>query len=94
MSKPKKEKTGRPPGSANIKNTSDAEPSRCPVCGSTNRGPYLGEKNVLEYAGEHNGKPYNRIVRRRCACADCGQTRIDCSHEFEPEAPDKKQKKK
>lgn len=91
MSKPKK---GRPAGSQNTDATADATPSRCPSCGSTNREAYVGSKQVQEFEGTHNGTPFNRIVRRRCACSDCGQFRIDRTFEFEPPAAEPKRKNK
>lgn len=81
---------GRPKGSPNVDKVVDVEISRCPNsnCASTNRGPYL-DRHVQEYAGlTPDGKPYNRIVRRRCQCLDCGQMRIDRTFENEPDKPD------
>jgi len=78
---------GRPQHAKNIDRIADVEPSRCPACGSTNRGPYVGTCLVQDYEGHTaDGRPYNRIVRRRCHCADCGQLRIDRSYEFDPAA--------
>lgn len=77
-------KTGRPAGAKNITDTVDVDPSRCPSCGSTRRSAYYGEPNVQEFAGERDGQPFNRIVRRRCQCLDCEQFRIDRSYEFKP----------
>ena len=78
---------GRPAGSANVKATADANPSRCPECGSTKRTAYEGTPNVQDYSGESNGQPYNKIVRRRCQCFDCGQYRIDRTFEYIPDPP-------
>jgi nitrate reductase cytochrome c-type subunit len=75
---------GRPKGSANTEAVVDVETSRCPNCQSTRRSEYLGARNVQEFEGLAEGRPYNRIVRRRCQCLDCGQTRIDRTFEFAP----------
>lgn len=74
---------GRPEGSPNVAAVVDVQLSRCPDCGSTARGEYMG-RTVQEFAGNYNGQPYTAIVRRRCQCSDCGQMRIDRSFEFTP----------
>ena len=84
MSKPKK---GRPAGSKNTQALVDVMPSRCHECDSTNRSPYMGNTRVQFFAGVHDGRPYTRIVRRRCQCLDCGQFRIDRSFENHPGDP-------
>jgi len=78
---------GRPKGSPNVSAVVDVQASQCPGCASTRRSEYL-DRHVQEYAGTTNaGKKYNRIVRRRTRCLDCGQLRIDRAFEFEPEPP-------
>jgi len=74
---------GRPKGSRNVKTTAEVVPSRCPECGSTQRAGYL-DKVVQKMAGTADGKPFNRIVRRRTRCLDCGHPRIDRSFEYVP----------
>ncbi len=74
---------GRPKGSQNISETVDVEASRCPSCGSTERGEYRG-RTVQEYEGIYNGQPYTAIVRRRCVCLNCGQWRVDRTFENNP----------
>jgi len=77
---------GRPKGSkgGNV-DTVTVEPSRCPRCGSTRRSDYYG-KTEQTFRGEHGGRPFTHIVRRRTKCLDCGQTRIDRAYENRPEA--------
>jgi hypothetical protein len=76
---------GRPKGSGNVKETVQVVPSRCAACGSTRRSGYL-DKTVQQFSGiAPDGKPFNRIVRRRTRCLDCDQLRIDRSLEYEPE---------
>jgi hypothetical protein len=60
----------------------DVQPSsRCPKCGSEGRTQYWS-KIVQTSAGIlPDGRPYGRIVRRRCRCLDCGQVRIDRQYE-------------
>lgn len=80
MSKP-----GRPTGSPNVNAIADAQPSQCPACGSSERGPFVGNPVVQEFAGlTDRGNPYTHIIRRRCECANCGQIRIDRSFENRP----------
>jgi hypothetical protein len=77
---------GRPKGSPNVDQVVTLEASRCPKCGSTRRSEYL-DRTVQEYEGlTSDGRPYNRIVRRRTRCLDCEQLRIDRTLEFEPPA--------
>ncbi len=52
-------------------------PTTCPTCGSARRSKYYAA-HVQEHAGvTAAGRPYTRILRRRCRCEDCGQVRID-----------------
>lgn len=84
--KKKTAKKGRPKGAANhAREHATAEPSRCPKCGSTNRGPYT-QKQVQEWGGVHpiTGQPVTHIIRRWTSCTDCGQHRIDRSYENKP----------
>lgn len=82
-----KKSAGRPKGSQTAKReTSVCRPSRCRKCGSTNRTPYVGSPRVQQYAGVYDGQPYQRIVRRRTSCQDCGQARCDISYESDGEA--------
>lgn len=79
-----KKTKGRPAGSPNVSTTADVHPSRCPQCGSTERGPYLSSTEQ-PYPGIHDGAPYTHIVRRRVQCQGCGQMRIDRTFENRPE---------
>lgn len=56
--------------------------SRCRRCGSTEREPYHGTREV-KVAGvdPHSGKPYTHVVWRRTRCKHCGQMRMDRSLE-------------
>jgi hypothetical protein len=82
---PPPSKTGRPAGSKNVQHVVDVQPGQCPACGST-RKEYTGSKNEQEFEGQVNGQAYNLIIRRRCVCSDCGQTRIERTFEFAPPA--------
>lgn len=77
---------GRPKGSPNVAAVVDVQLSQCPRCESTRRSEYL-DRHLQEYSGTTMGRKYNRIVRRRTRCLDCGQLRIDRAFEFEPEPP-------
>ena len=55
--------------------------SRCPRCGSTERGAY-GRPQELEFGGYGPaGKVVSHVVWRRCRCLSCGQWRIDRHYE-------------
>jgi hypothetical protein len=77
-----KNKGGRPVGAK----TRPAEvvpvfKSRCPKCGSTERGEYI-DRNEQAYGGvAPDGNDYTHIIRRRCVCAACNQLRIDKTYE-------------
>lgn len=72
---------GRPPGAKNRDYVlSDAQPSRCPKCQSTDKGPYIS-KTEQPAVGVHDGKEYTHVIWRRCQCLACGQYRADRSFE-------------
>ncbi len=77
---------GRPKGKNDKPAVQTVEPSRCPSCNSTERGHYFG-RTVQEHKGIDDGKPYDRIVRRRTKCAQCGQIRIDRTYESSEDEP-------
>jgi len=52
-------------------------PSVCPKCGSTNRTKYVNVKTTHYRGVTPDGREYNRVVRKRTTCKDCGQQRID-----------------
>ncbi len=73
---------GRPKGSGGPPAPVEVvEPSRCPKCGSTERSPYFGTV-TRDTAGVYQGKPFDRIVRHRTRCGNCGQTRVDKEYHF------------
>lgn len=76
---------GRPPGAKNVTTIVDVEPSRCPACGGTDK-TYTGSRTEHPFEGVREGKPFTRIVRRRCVCSNaaCGQVWIERTFEFEP----------
>ncbi|WP_254512865.1 hypothetical protein [Anatilimnocola floriformis] len=80
--------TGRPPGSPNVKEVVDVEPSRCPKCKSSERGPYLNTTR-REFKGA--GTPFCALLFRRCQCLNCGQIRIDRTPVYEATEPDEPQ---
>jgi len=83
MPKSKEKKTGRPAGSKNCNLEVDAPATRCPVCRSTDRGPYFGKTEQFFRGLDASGQPYTHIVRRRCRCEKCGQIRIDRTYEYQ-----------
>lgn len=74
-------KAGRPSDSPNRDYAqSDAVPSCCPKCQSTERSDY-GAKTEQPCVGIHEGKPYTHVIWRTCMCLLCGQWRRDRSFE-------------
>ncbi len=57
--------------------------SRCPTCASTKRTNYFARQEQ-QIAGIRDGIPYTHVVWRRTSCEDCGQFRIDRTHENRP----------
>jgi len=55
--------------------------THCRKCGSTNRAPY---HNTVTHSirGSHADREYDTILYRRTKCSDCGQVRVDKSHEL------------
>jgi len=51
--------------------------SRCPSCGSTQRGPYYGTTVNAVPGLDSSGNAYTHVVRRRTKCKNCGARRID-----------------
>lgn len=74
---------GRPPGSKTRDYPqAEAQLTRCPRCGSTERQPY--REGPIEHAHHGltpTGEPYTHIVWRHTACKSCGQHRKDKSYE-------------
>jgi len=81
--KPKpKRRGGRAKGTPNRKY--DRQPAtlvRCRACGSTERSAYFSTTETAYEGTAPDGKPYTHIVRRRCACATCGQHRVEVAYE-------------
>lgn len=69
---------GRPKG-AKTKDAPVVEvvPTRCPACGSTQRGSYFGTPRHLKIKGINDGVEYVSITYRRCKCTKCGQLRME-----------------
>jgi len=81
-----KMKPGRPKGAkTKPRDVVTATPTRCKVCGSTERGPITQTKRTPHSGWTPGGEPYTEIVRRWTSCATCGQVRIDRSYEYQPD---------
>ena len=78
-----KPRRGRPPGQtmAPAPAVVTVPTSRCPKCDSTERTPYFGCTEQEHDGVDEKGRPFTHIVRRRTRCLNCGQARIDRSHE-------------
>ncbi|MBX3440366.1 MAG: hypothetical protein KF861_22945 [Planctomycetaceae bacterium] len=73
---------GRPKGAATqTLPTADVQLSRCRKCDSTARTKYLRTTETAHTGQLPNGQPYTHIVRRWTTCSDCGQARVDLTHE-------------
>lgn len=72
---------GRPAGATNITDIVPAEPSRCTVCGSTDREAYSNYTDLEQHGVTSAGKPFTHIVWRSTRCRACGQARRDITHE-------------
>jgi hypothetical protein len=71
----------------NVKTVQQVEPPRCPDCESTDS--LVLQTNVQEYEGfDGDGKPYNRIVRRRTQCQHCSRVWMVRTLEFVPVKPE------
>lgn len=84
-----KQSVGRPKGATKKQmayEIVEATPSRCRACGSTSRERYTTRHEQRFGGYTKSGHRYTSIIRRRTACADCGQHRIDRSYENRPEA--------
>ena len=78
-----KKTPGRPEGSKTQDlPTSEVVKSVCKSCGSTKREKYFGTPIEFDISGERNGRPYNKLIRKRTRCADCGQQRLDSFYEM------------
>jgi hypothetical protein len=89
MTKSTKPKSpGRPKGAkTQPRPVAQTQPSRCPVCDSTERKPYT-QTRTQEYPGiDADGQAYTHILRRWTACAECGQARIDRTYENREKKP-------
>lgn len=74
---------GRPKGAkTEQREQAIAELSRCRRCQSTDREAYTGQPFTQRLSGTRDGKPYNRVVRRRTRCRNCGQARFDLTYEL------------
>jgi hypothetical protein len=78
---PSARKRGRPKGSLGTPSedlpvVSYFAKTACPTCKGLRRSKYYGRRD-LPAAGDVDGRPYRRVVLRRCRCLACGQVRID-----------------
>lgn len=93
-SKPKQTKrrasTKKASGGRKRHDQADQVRSRCQHCQSTERTAYFNTRTI-HVRGLLDGKPFNKVVLRRTACKNCGQHRVDRSHEFDPDLEDPRQ---
>lgn len=72
---------GRPAGSPSTTDIAQGELTRCPKCGSTDRGRYTSRTEQAFNGADPKGQPFTHLVWRRCRCYACGQHRIDKLYE-------------
>jgi hypothetical protein len=84
--KPKKpKKPGRPKGAKTAETVVvEAAPARCRDCGAT-EWETLKKLPSTNFAGEHDGQPYNRIDYRRCRCRACGAVHVVRTYIYTPD---------
>lgn len=59
----------------------DVPSAACPKCKSTNRERYTSVRTMAIAGTLKDGTRYTHIVWRRTRCQNCGQRRIDRTHE-------------
>lgn len=81
---PPQKTKGRPQGARTNKQPPvNAEKTRCPACGSTEREPYFATVEH-EIVGVRDGRPHTHVVWRRTRCRACSQVRQDRYFENRP----------
>lgn len=75
----------RTKGAKNVSATAVHMPSRCHICGSTERGPYSNrtEQECITTIGD--GIPVTHIIQQLTHCKNCGAARYDRSFENRPD---------
>jgi hypothetical protein len=81
----------RTKGAKNVAEFALKTPSRCPRCGSTNRGPYTNRKEEECVTTVGNGLPVTHRISQLTDCTDCGQKRYDISFDNRTPLPPDKQ---
>lgn len=72
---------GRPEGPAEEVDVAAATVVRCKRCDSTRRSKYTNTRILRRGGTGPDGKPYTRVVWRRCRCLSCGQARVERTFE-------------
>jgi len=74
----RKRKPGRPKGArTKQRDVVVATLTRCRSCGSTDREPYTGVRDMHVGGIDPEGTPYNFVSWKRTSCTVCGQHRVD-----------------
>jgi len=63
----------------------DSDATVCPKCGSSRRTEYHGIRTLEASGVDRQGRPYSATVWKHATCLDCGQSRVDRSHVYEPQ---------
>ena len=78
-------KRGRPKGAKTVqRDVVTVEPTRCRVCGSTDRDPYRATRRLPHSGFTPAGELYTTVVWRHTKCRHCGQARVDQTFENRP----------
>ncbi len=80
-------KKGRPKGSkTEQKPVIESRLSRCPICGSSERTPYVAKREMPYKGTSPDGRLCNVVIWRHTTCVQCGQARIDKTFELRGES--------
>lgn len=91
MSKKPKSKSSNKPGkklgsTVPDRKTVDSVLPQCPHCGAVTEPKNLRYRREVEGNGEHNGRPYGKVILWSANCGACGAAITVRRHEFIPAA--------
>ena len=78
----RKRRPGRPKGAkTKQRDVAVGTLTRCKGCGSTDREPYTGVREMNHEGVDDDGNAFNVITWKRTQCSNCGQNRVDQTFE-------------
>lgn len=82
----RKRKPGRPKGATTKqRDVVVGQLTRCKSCGSTDREPYAGIRELRHAGTDPEGVEYNVVSWKRTKCTVCNQNRVDQFFEYRSE---------